>query len=44
MTVKSNSKIEGKKPVSAKELSDADLGLVVGGINPQPLPPRHLPA
>jgi hypothetical protein len=26
-----------------RELSDADLELVSGGINPQPLPPCHPP-
>ena len=42
MTVKSNIRIESKKALSAKELSDRELDMVVGGLNPQPLPPRQI--
>ena len=41
MIIKSNTKIDGKKTSSAKELSDRELDMVVGGLNPQPLPPRR---
>jgi hypothetical protein len=42
MTVQSNIEVEVKKTsLSAKELSDRELDLVVGGLNPQPLPPRR---
>jgi hypothetical protein len=40
MTVKQNVKIEAEKLSPAKDLSDRELDMVVGGINPQPLPPR----
>jgi hypothetical protein len=28
---------------TSHELHDAELEMVVGGINPQPLPPDHMP-
>jgi hypothetical protein len=45
MTVTANTVIESKtapSPSNEKvvELGDSDLDMVVGGINPQPLPPR----
>jgi hypothetical protein len=49
MTMKTNTMTEGKKVSSLSnehvfELSDSELDMVVGGLNPQPLPPRHLTA
>jgi hypothetical protein len=41
MTVKSNIATEGKQAPFAKELGDRELDMVVGGLNPQPLPPRQ---
>jgi hypothetical protein len=28
---------------TARQLDDAELDIVVGGLNPQPLPPDHMP-
>ncbi len=50
MTVKTNAATEVLTPSKAQdaeindsEVSDSELDTVVGGINPQPLPPRRLP-
>ncbi len=42
MTVKSNVNAKTKKPSFVKELSGRELDMVVGGLNPQPLPPRQI--
>jgi hypothetical protein len=46
MTDRTNTIAEAKKTPSQSrgqifELNDKDLEVVVGGINPQPLPPKH---
>lgn len=47
MTTKINAAPDSKKNSRenqpAFELDDCELDMVVGGINPQPLPPRHIP-
>ena len=43
MIVKTNTVTETPAKARDAELGDRELDVVVGGINPQPLPPRHLP-
>lgn len=40
MTVKTNTAPETPAKAQDAELGDRELDMVVGGINPQPLPPR----